>query len=185
VVAATADGAAEVLDADTGDPVRRLTSRRVATVTAFAVATDGTWGVSGDIDGNATLWDVSEGEPVLRLPCDVDVITAVAVTPDGRRVAVASVSGDIIIWDLFLGVRLPGLRHPGTVNALALTPHGERVLVCGDELVVRDLTDPAAPTIARLVPNDWVTAVAVNPLMPTYALIGTAFGQVAYLRLPA
>jgi WD40 repeat protein len=184
VVAAAADGTAQLLDADTGERLTHVTSRRVATVTAFAVATEGTWGVSGDLDGNATVWDLTAGEPALRLLCSLGVITSVAVTPDARTAAVASRHGEIVVWDLVTGTRLAGLRHPGAVNALALTPDSGRLLVCGDELLVHDLTAVATPTIARLVPNDWVTAVAVNPLMPTYALIGTAFGQVAYLRLP-
>lgn len=185
VVAATADGHAQLLDGDTGDPVGRVGEGKVATVTAFAVATGGTWGVSGDVDGNVTVWDVTAGEPMIRLTCGLDLITSVAVTPDGRRVAAASLSGEVIVWDLVLGLRLPTVHYPGAVNALALTTDGGRVLLGGDELVVHDLTDPAVPEVVRLVPNDWVTALAVNPMMPTYALIGTAFGQVAYVRLPA
>lgn len=185
VVAATSDGHAQVLDGDTGEPVGQVGSGKVATVTAFAVATGGTWGISGDVDGNATVWDITTGEPMVHLICGLDLITSVAVTPDGRRVAVASLSGDVVIWDLVLGLQLPAVRYPGTVNALALTTDGGRLLLGGDELVVHDLTDPAVPEIARLVPNDWVTALAVNPMMPAYALIGTAFGQVAYVRLPA
>jgi WD40 repeat protein len=185
VVATTADGGAQLLDADTGNRLIHMTSQKVATVTAFAVAAQGACGVSGDVDGNATVWDLTAGEPTLRLHCQIGFITSIAVTPDARIAAVASRYGEVIVWDLTTGTRLAGLRHSTSVNALALTPDGRRVLVCGDELVVHDLTEVSTPAIARLVPNDWVTAVAVNPLMPTYALIGTAFGQVAYLRLPA
>jgi hypothetical protein len=40
------------------------------------------------------------------------------------------------------------------------------------------------PTVQLLI-DSRVTAVAVNPAMPRYALFGTASGQVAYVRLGA
>ena len=69
VIAATGDGGARLWDAEAGEEVQQLASRRVEMVTAFAVCTGGTCAISGDMDGDATIWDLISGEAVLRLRC--------------------------------------------------------------------------------------------------------------------
>jgi hypothetical protein len=185
VVAATADGQAEVLDTERGETVHQLTSSRTTMVTAFAVSSGGTRAVSGDLDGHITIWDLTAGEPDMRLPCRTRMVTAVAITPDGRAAAAALFGGGVVVWDLTTGQPVAELPRWTPVAALALTPAADRLLVGdGSVLEVHALAGPSAGARTdRLITHHRVTALAVNPVMPDYALLGTAFGQVAYVRM--
>ena len=187
VVAATSDGQAEVLDTERGESVQQLSGSKTAMVTAFAVSAGGTRAVSGDMDGGVTVWDLTTGEPHRRLPGRAGLVTAVAITPDGGTVAAGLYGGGVIVWDLATSERRAQLTRTAAVTALALTPAADRLLVGGrDGLTIYALVEdrPAAP-VRQLIVSRGVTAVAVNPAMPAYALLGTAFGQVAYVQMPA
>jgi WD40 repeat protein len=161
-------------------------SERAAAMSAFAVDRDGVRGISGDADGNATIWDLQVGEPIFRLTCRAGMLTAVDMSSDGWTAATGSVTGDVILWDVSTGLPLHRLSCPGTVCALALSPCGKRIIV-GDHAslsvyAIPDVSQP--PPIARLITRTRVTAVALNPAFPSYVLCGTASGQVAYVRIP-
>ncbi len=176
------------LSSGTSRPARAWTCRKSRTtmVSAFAVDRDGVRGISGDADGNATIWNLDAGEPVHRLPCRAEVVTAVAITADGQTAATGSLTGDVIVWDVVTGIPVLRFSCPTVVSALALTPNGDRVLVGDHEsLSVHPLADTSPqPPIARLITRSGVTALAVNPALPAYVLCGTASGQVAYVRTP-
>ena len=153
-------------------------------IAVFAADHTGTTGVSGDLDGQAAIWDLVTGEPILRWPCG-SAVTAVAIASDIGVAATATVHGEVALWDLVTGeprARLSG--HPA-VRALALNPAADRLLVGGDTLAVYALAADDTPRLlARLHTAQPVTAVAVNPAMPLYAVFGGALGQVGYVRLP-
>src|SRR5262249_8141893 len=146
---------------------------------------NGTVGLGGDLDGHTTVWDLTRGERLTRLPCTAGIVTAVAITPDARIGATATTPGAVTVWDLATSepvARLPGRMN---ANALALSPNADCLLVAGGGLAVYALTEGAPPRlVARLVTAHQVTAVAVNLAMPMYAPFGGAYGQVGYVRLP-
>src|SRR5205823_3083853 len=45
-------------------------------IAVFAADHTGTTGVSGDLDGQAAIWDLVTGEPILRWPCGSAVTPA-------------------------------------------------------------------------------------------------------------
>lgn len=110
------------------------------------------------------MWDLATGQPIRRLPCRMAFVTAVTISPDGRFVAMGSLNGGVAVWH---------------------TPDASRVLVGGDRsLAVYSVTSASKPVLtAQLLTSARITAVAVNTVMPQYALFGTASGQVAYVRL--
>jgi len=185
VVASGRDGRAQVWDVDTGTPVAELAASATHPVTAFATDSTGRVAVGGDLDGHATIWDRRAGAPIRRLPAAGRLIQAVAMTPDGATAATATIDGDVVVWDLTTGQPRTRLASPAGTIALALSPTADRLLVAGAGLWVYALDGGAAPRLlARLYTYHRLTAVAVNPAMPAYAVIGGAAGQVAYLRLP-
>jgi hypothetical protein len=154
-------------------------------IAAFATDDSGTIGLSGDMDGQATVWDLVLGEPIVRLPCMGGVVTAVAVTPDAAIAATATLHGEVTTWDLHTAAPRHRLPRQAIVHALALSPSGNRLLVGNDSLAVYALDEVERPTLlARLHTSHPVTALAVNPAMPAYAVFGAACGQVGYVRLP-
>jgi WD40 repeat protein len=194
VRAAHPDGTAHEWDLTTGSD-RRISDAPVVQVTAFAVANNGGRAVTGDVDYAVSVWDLSTQEPLLRLPRQNGVVTAVAISADGRHVAAACATGDITVWHVEseqIRMRLCAERF---VSALCLTPRGDRVVLGeGDSATVHMVTDltnngPAESdatdtVVGRLATRATVTALAANPAMPCDILLGTANGQVAYIRVP-
>ncbi len=184
-LAAWPDGVSDAVKMDSGERIP-LEPEQTALMSAFAVDRDGVRGISGDADGNATIWDLQVGEPINRLTCRAGLLTAVDITVDGWTAATGSITGDIVLWDVATGLPVHRLTCPGVVCALAFTPCGRRLLV-GDHsslwvYVVPAVSQPSP--VARLVTRSRVTALAVNPALPSYVLCGTASGQVAYVRIP-
>ena len=183
VVTAEPDSLSEVLNIESGEMAPFVPER---TTQLFAVDREGIRGISGDPDGNATIWDLEIGQPMIRLFSRSELLTAVDITADGRLAATGSISGDVIVWDVPTGLALHRLGLPTLVSALALTPGGRRLIIGDDE----SLAVYAVPgvthgcPVARLVTRSRVTAIAVNPAMPSYVLCGTDSGQVMYLRIP-
>jgi hypothetical protein len=185
VVAAAGDGRAQIWDAESGVLVGEMTGGRTARVTAFAAAETGTLGVGGDPDGHATVWDLTTGEPTMRLACPAGLVSAVAITPDGRFGATATMHGDVTIWDLVSGTELSQLTVDTQVNGLSLSPKVDRLVLGGTGLAAYSLVAGRSPTLmAELTTTHAVTAVAINPAMPDHALFGSDIGQVGYVRLP-
>jgi WD40 repeat protein len=175
-----------VWDAARGESVAEYAAPRTTRVVAFAANPDGSVGVSADLDGGVTVWDLAGGEPLGRLPAAAVPVTAVAITPDARTVATAGFDGRVTVWDLLTGGQRVAVAAGSMVRALALSPSGDRLLVGAETLAVYDLDDArGAVRLGALRPAHPVTAVTFNPAMPEYALFGGAFGQVAYVRLPA
>jgi WD40 repeat protein len=174
----------QVWDAGNGAPIMEIPTFRTALVTSFAANSTGTVGVGGDMDGNATVWDLTAGEPVLRLPCRT-LVTAVAITPDASVAATGSAHGDVTVWDLATGMPRIRLSSGTRVCSLALTPAADRLVVGSESLTVYALTPAGvARRTAELFTSDAVTAAMINPVMPDYLLFGGASGQIVYVRLP-
>jgi WD40 repeat protein len=197
VRAAFPDGTAYEWDLASGSD-RRYTSGQGMRVTAFAVAADGSRAVTGDLDQAVTVWDLTAPaprEPILRLPQQAGRVIAVAVSADGARVAAACGTGDVTVWDVKTArVRLR-LHHERGVTALCLTPTGHRI-VLGDaeSATVHAITRGRAgngatsrgrdTVVGHLATRARVTALAANPALPSDVILGTASGQVAYIRVP-
>jgi len=179
------DGPSQMTDTESAERPP-LGPEHTALTSAFAVDRDGVRGISGDADGNATIWDLQVGEPLLRLNCRAGLLTAVDITVDGWTAATGSITGDVVLWDVATGLPVHRLTCPGVVSALAFTPSGKRLLI-GDHTslwvyVVPAVSQPSL--VARLITRSRVAALAVNPALPSYVLCGTASGQVAYVRIP-
>jgi hypothetical protein len=185
VVAAAGDGKAQIWDAESGVLVGEMTGGRTAQVTAFAAAENGAIGVGGDPGGQATVWDLTTGEPTMRLACPAGLVSAVAITPDGGFAATATVHGHVTVWDISTGARLSHLAVDEYVNALSLSPKIDRLVLGGSGLAAYSLVAGHCPILmAELTTAHEVTAVAINPVMPNYVLFGSDTGQVGYVRLP-
>jgi WD40 repeat protein len=82
-------------------------SRKSATATlpvgewtsALAISADGRRVLTGDTDGEVTLWDAA-GAPLQRYDWGVGGPIAAAFARDGMRAAVGGNAGQIVVWDL-------------------------------------------------------------------------------------
>lgn len=157
-----------------------------AMVLAVAWSPDGRTLVTGDVDGHATLWDVTDPRHPGRLGSPLAAqhgfLYALAFSPDGRTLATAGADRRVVLWDVTdrsaprqLGG--PLLGHPADVHALSFSRDGG-VLASVDfsgRLILHDVTDPSAPVTLADVPTghtDDVVAVAYAPTRPLIATAG-------------
>jgi WD40 repeat protein len=61
---------------------------------------DGTFVLTGSIDGTARLWDASSGKQVTAFDLGFDQVWSVAYSRDGRHVLTGTGSGLVLVWEL-------------------------------------------------------------------------------------
>ncbi|GAA0522209.1 hypothetical protein Ade02nite_81480 [Paractinoplanes deccanensis] len=130
------DGAPpRIWDVATGSPRVELTGR-LTTVTALAIAADGTWLAAADDGGRLHLWDAPDGVPRATVQAGSERITALAIAPDSRCLAIGERGGVQVFRSD--GVPVRRLRPiAGKVNALAFSPGSDRLAVIGDNGAVQ------------------------------------------------
>ncbi|QYN41156.1 hypothetical protein K1T35_48330 (plasmid) [Pseudonocardia sp. DSM 110487] len=132
IVTGGGDGDVRVWDLATRAPVGLPLTGHTRGVTAVALSPDGTRIVTGGDDGTVRVWDMASGTPVGEpLTGDVSAVGSVAVTSDGTWI-VAGGWGVVRVWDLATGSEVKSLTCDGGTGgvrvAVAITPHGERVV---------------------------------------------------------
>ncbi len=90
-------GRLHTIDLDRGEVVHELHSGR-ATVADLAVSRDGRYGLSGDINGEARLWDMRSGKPLRILRGHSAPIESVRFSPDGGLALTSDKTGRICVW---------------------------------------------------------------------------------------
>jgi WD40 repeat protein len=76
------------------------------------------------------VWNASTGEKIADLvEYSRDIVNSVTISWDGSRVAAGLAGGDVLVWDGHTAELLNRVGYAGTVNDLALTADGRRVLV--------------------------------------------------------
>jgi WD40 repeat protein/serine/threonine protein kinase len=83
--------------------------------------------------GEAKVWKVANGEPVVGLAGPEEMVAAVAFSPDGQRVAVGSWDGIARIYAAETGDELMNLGGHAGVTSVAFSADGKVLLTAGDE----------------------------------------------------
>jgi WD40 repeat protein len=107
ILAEVTDGLTAVVTSDKGTVAVWDLSSKSATaalpvgegVSALAVSSDGQRVLTGNTDGEVTLWDAA-GARLQRYDWGVKVPIAAAFARDGMRAAVGGTDGRIVVWDL-------------------------------------------------------------------------------------
>jgi len=99
-------------------------------------APDGSFLVSGGIDGTVRLWDLAAGTARVLDRLDAR-IHWVDVHPDGTRVGAPASDGNAYLLDLEDGTRTVLAGHRGEVNGLRFDPGGRWLVTTSDDGTVR------------------------------------------------
>jgi RNA polymerase sigma factor (sigma-70 family) len=155
------DGTIWLLNADTGQEIRRMTIPG-GYVTSLALSADGKTLASRAHARAIHIWDVGTGRLLNQFPGSPDGHMNVALSPDGKTVADAGAAG-ICLWDVASGKerdRFPtGDRQ---ILSLAFSPDG-RLLASGGE-TIRLWNVTAGKQLRQFSGHDgWVRCVAFSP----------------------
>ena len=120
----------------TGEELLTLTGHQKA-VNSLAVTADGQYLISGSSDNTIKTWHLQTGQELLTLTGRSESINgevrSVAVSPNGSQIISGSADGKIKVWDLKTGQELLTLTgHRERVNAVAVTPDGEKIISAAD-----------------------------------------------------
>ena len=96
---------------------------------------DGHLLVSGGMDGNVRVWDLTTGH-VRRLRGHKSWVAHVALAPDAKTLVTAASEG-AVLWDLDAGEGRVLPATVGEVRVITFAPDGSRFAIGGDDRVVR------------------------------------------------
>ncbi|MET7479080.1 WD40 repeat domain-containing protein [Streptomyces sp. NPDC005648] len=114
-----------------------LTGHR-AGVRAIAWSPDGTWIVTGSLDGTARIWNAATGAPAAVLTGHTSGVVGVHWSPDSRHVATASRDRTARVWEALSGQAVAVLTAFGdTVREVAWSPDGTRLATCSRDRRIR------------------------------------------------
>jgi len=123
---------------DVAAALRRSLIPQDAWVTAIAFGPDPDIIASGHDDGMIRIWDMSDGQLILRLRGHQRPVSALAFSPDGRRLVSAGEEKLMLLWNTCTG-EIEGLLggHTDRIPKVAWHPDGNRLFSAGWDTTAR------------------------------------------------
>ena len=88
---------------------------------------DGKRIVTGDIDGNVTVWDAATGQKALSLDGQTGPVYVVAFSQDGKRIITGNRDANVTVWDAATGQRILNL-DTGPLCSISFSPDGRHMV---------------------------------------------------------
>jgi len=119
-------------------PVRTMSSH-TSSVFSVAISGDGRIAVSGGLNGQGRIWDVTTGECLHVLPDQPSRLRDVGVTTDGTTALTACADGTLTAWSTATGKRISGIDGRVTHGAepASFSPTGRLALVGAHDSTIR------------------------------------------------
>jgi WD40 repeat protein len=144
LVTGKVDGAVQVWEGATGQPVRTLDTHK-REIRGLVFSRDGKHLASASSDGIVKLWDATRLNETQKARLTLRARVpgpglSVAFSPDGRRLATGGDGDTVKIWDVQTGKELRTLPgHSGDVYTVAFSPDddGRWVASAGEDSTVR------------------------------------------------
>lgn len=120
------DKTVRIWDVQSGKELRRFEEGGVIDACAFSA--DGRRVLSGGTDRLVRLWDVATGKEINRFKGHTQFVCSVAFSPGDHYVLSGSVGDGVRLWDVKTGKELRRLEHKHTIDRVAFSPDGSRLL---------------------------------------------------------
>jgi hypothetical protein len=126
-----------IWDLRSGQQIRTLEGHR-GSVGALAIAPNGTWAMSGGIDGEIKIWDIRNGTLIRTWAAHTNEITGLAIAPNGNTAITSSRDRTVKLWDLNTGEVLQTLDdRPTAILDVTLSPNGQIAASSSEDGLVR------------------------------------------------
>jgi WD40 repeat protein len=107
-------------------------------VFGVAFSPDGDLLATGDAEGGLRLWQVADGQPLMKFEGHLGWVWSVAFSADGKTLASCSSDKTIRLWDIKTGQCLQVLEgHISSVWSVAFSADGQLLASGGDEPAVK------------------------------------------------
>jgi WD40 repeat protein len=116
---------------DAGQSQLRALTGHTATVSACAIAPDGTWLATTSSDATMRLWDMATGTCTATLTGHTATVNACAIAPDGTWLASASADSTLRLWEATTGRLVAAMRADGPLTDVAWLPDRAGIYVTG------------------------------------------------------
>jgi WD40 repeat protein len=147
-VALSPDGSKALTGGGPRDAALRLWDIQGGSVQAFgglttgiqcvALSADTRYGLSGGLDRNVRVWDLTKAWELRTLRGHEGTVTSVAFSPDGRRALSGSQDRTVRLWDVQTGKELARFQgHTEVVHSVVFSPDGRRALSASADKTVR------------------------------------------------
>jgi WD40 repeat protein/predicted Ser/Thr protein kinase len=123
---------------------------------------DGSWLITGSVDGTAKLWDVAGGR-VLRTMHVGGRVRSVAVAPDGRSTAVVTEHGSLSVWSIPTGDKIVTLSSNGASTGVSFSPDGALIASASSDGTARIWNADTGELMTILKHPSWVQDVCFSP----------------------
>ena len=115
-----------------------LFPRVFGSVFTVAYSSDGKIFATGDANCEIILWQVADGQQILKFKGHTDWVRSVAFSPDGTTIASASFDRTVKLWDIRTGKCLKTLQgHRKRICSVAFSPDGKTLASSSSDQTVR------------------------------------------------
>ncbi|HYV37333.1 MAG TPA: WD40 repeat domain-containing protein [Gemmataceae bacterium] len=140
----TEDKTVHIVDAVTGNEIRRLKDSHEQAIVSIAYSPDGKHLASGNLTEPIQLWDVATGKVVRRFEQQQGGM-ALKFSADGKTLACGTMDGSVRQWQVETGHELAKMSgYRGWVNAITFSPDCKTLALAGSDSQVIHLWDLAS-----------------------------------------
>ena len=130
IATASSDATVRLWDAETGREIT-LFEGHEDWINFVTFTSDGQRLATASRDSTVRIWDIDTGHEIAIMRGHEAWVESIDFTPDGRRLATASRDGTARLWDVETGRELIVLQHDSSVEDLAFSSDGLRLLTVG------------------------------------------------------
>lgn len=138
-------------------------------VSAIATSDDGTWIATGDLNGNAAIWNVKDGSEIARFEGLSGTPVSLDFSPDKSKLASAS-GNNVYVWDLIKKTLLFVKKHDLPVNKVLFSHDGKYVISAGDDYQIMFYDVSSGDFSKKYSANQKINDFSISPDNSTMVL---------------